>query len=349
MISLIQNRALVGPSVELSGAQFKTPDDGFYHVVPKGDFPHAEAGIVQVLDDDALKAIFNDLKSRGADVLIDDEHFSYDVEKSSDAMGWAAEDYQLRPNGIWAKPRWTNLGADALKNGVKRFISPVFLPRDAKPIGGNRFRVLRIDSWGLTNTPNMRGMVPLSNRHSAFAGSAEANNNTTKGHHMKSVAESLGLSADASETAVLAEVTKLKNRAQTAEDALTPLKNRVKELETSNGELLNAQVDADISPLKGKMPDDQLASLRTAMLANRATLLPIVSTMVETLKSDKSGKALFNRGSAKVPDGQKTDDSRIQNQAAAVREYQIKNRCTYDDAWKAVRAQKPELFEPETK
>ena len=346
---ILQNRALIGPAVAVAGAEFKTPADGFYHVVPKGDFPHAEAGVVQVLDDAALTAIFNDLKSRGSDVLIDNDHFSYDPDKDSAAMGWAAEDYQLRGDGIWAKPRWTAPGADALKNGVKRFISPVFLPTDVQPLGGNRVRPLRLDTWGLTNAPNMRGMVPLSNRHPAFAGSAEAiTNNPTKGNKMKSVAESLGLSADASEKAVLEEVTKLQNRVKTAEEAVTPLKNRVAALEGENKTLLTAQVDFDLAPLKDKLSEEDLAPLREQLLTNRAATLPIVKTMTE--KIFKAPAAMFNRAGAKTPGtGHKDHDERIAKQVVAVQQYKLANRCSYSAAWNAVRANNPALFEPETK
>jgi phage I-like protein len=343
LAAIFKNRALIGPAVALgNGAEkFQLPADGMFHLVPKGEFPHSESGLTQVLDDNALTAIFNDLRPRGANTLIDDDHFSYDLDKSSDAMGWGAEMYELRADGIWGRPRWSDLGEAALKNGRKRFISPVFLPQDVQPLGGKRVRPLRLDTWGLTNAPNMRGMVPLSNRHPASAGSSETKTKQQERTHMKSVAQKLGLSADAAEEVVLAEVVKLQNRAETAEKEVTPLKNRAAALEGENKMLLAAQADVDLAPLKDKLSEEEIKPLREQLLANRAATLPIVKTITE--KIVKAPAAMFNRAGAKTPGGDKADE-RIVKQAVAVRDYQIKNRCSYQAAWDAVRAAQPDLF-----
>ena len=67
---------------------------------------------------------------------------------------------------------------------------------------------------------------------------------------MKNIATKLGLAAEASEDAILAEVTKIINRATTAEAELAPLKNRVTTMETENQTLLGEQVDGILAEHK---------------------------------------------------------------------------------------------------
>jgi len=64
---------------------------------------------------------------------------------------------------------------------------------------------------------------------------------------MKSVATKLGLSAEASEETILAEVSKFMNRATDAEGKIAPLQQRVTDLESANSTLLIEQIDADFA------------------------------------------------------------------------------------------------------
>ena len=38
---------------------FEHPADGWYHIEPKGNHPNSEAGVVQVIDDEACTSIVN--------------------------------------------------------------------------------------------------------------------------------------------------------------------------------------------------------------------------------------------------------------------------------------------------
>jgi hypothetical protein len=157
--------------------------DGWYHIVPKGKFLHKPSGLMQVLDETAHVAIVNrfeeDAKAANfGGLLIDEEHFSYDDGKRSAAYGWIKELTVEREHptlnahrstsnkaaGVWAKIQWTSEGKKAVEDGIYRFISPVFLPGDVEKVANKEIRPKRLDSAGLTNNPNLRGMVPLSNR-----------------------------------------------------------------------------------------------------------------------------------------------------------------------------------------
>jgi hypothetical protein len=125
---------------------------------------------VQVVDQPAIAEMINRFRrakeaageSFGG-VLVDQEHFSYDTSKSSEAMAWIM-DLQNRGGTLYAQLRLTDLGEQALQNGRYKFISPVWKPRDCQALGNKRIRPLRLDSCGLTNAPNIKGLPPLVNR-----------------------------------------------------------------------------------------------------------------------------------------------------------------------------------------
>jgi hypothetical protein len=256
------------------------PADGWIHIVPQGELPNAEAGIVQVLDEPALDSILANLeqeKSRlGGNwpgVYAGREHFIYDAGKDSEALAWFKH-FEKRPNGIWAKADGlTDIGRDALKNRRYKFTSFVTDPADLEPLSRDqstppsssselpRYRVMKIETIGFTNQANGRELLtPITNRTDAaganfFAGadaSADSKHHggghgpspQTKGSIMKSVCTLLGLSADADEPAVHAAVAKLLNRGDIAADALAALRAEHRSLGEQNHVLLDEQAEA---------------------------------------------------------------------------------------------------------
>lgn len=332
------------------------PADGWFHLVPRGEYPNTTDDgrkVMQVLDDTAFDAM---LKNFAPKLLIDQEHFSHDTGKSSEAFGWVAE-LQKRADGVWGRVEWTDLGEQAIKNRRYRFISPTWTR--LQKLDADRLRPLHILDAGLTNQPNLRGMVPLSNR---------AGETTPDGQHqqdkknpsMKSIATKLGLSADASEESVLAEIIKLQNRAADAEKTLgtvtterDTLKNRVTELDA---EQIDQELDArGVEETKRT----RLVPVLTAM-KNReervAFLDEVIGTPEEIGKPPAnepetgSGKPALLRNKAGTPKPASKPGSQMSEQERAgkieseVQDYKLKNRCTYEQAHNAVRLQKPELF-----
>lgn len=324
------------------------PADNWYHIVPRGEYPHPESKKLQVLDDKALDAIVNNFRPK---LLIDQEHWSYEPERSSEAMGWLTE-VQKRSDGLWGVIEWSDLGEAAVKNKRYRYISPAWLPRDTEALGKERLRPLRMDSAALTNKPNLRGMVPLSNRRDASASPAGSKPATTKNRTMNSVATKLGLSAEASEDAILAALTNIITERDGARAELTPLKNKVTELETANKDLLDAQIDADLDA-HGIKDDGKRARLKPILgaMKNRADRVEFLKDIVAKPGTpvDKA-KPVLNRADTKPPgaapgDTADANDADLARQREKeVREYQLRNRCTHEQAWNAVRSDKPELF-----
>ncbi len=279
--------------------QFQPPVDGWYHLAPKGEFAHPETGWSQVIDERALHSIVQRFRQEAArpnftGLLVDFEHFSYDPGKSSEAAGWI-QDLDGRPDGLWGAIRWSDVGESAIRNGRYRLVSPTWTARDVERLDERRIRPLRLDSAGLTNNPNLKGMVPLSNRQPALILAADhgvppgfpaanlprtgAGDTTPTQGNMKPLYLALGLSAEASEEAALAEVTKLKNRAAAAEAELAPLRNRNAELEASAAELLGAQVEHDLARFAPRFKPEARDKWRAALLANRAGALELLESL----------------------------------------------------------------------
>lgn len=317
-------------SLPILNREFKRPGDDFYHLVPMGEFRglreregEEAVEIVQVIDRAAVESMVMLFNRQAQEpnfpgVLVDFEHFSYDLGKESEAAGWITE-LQGRDNGLWGKVRWSDKGEAAVMNGRYRLVSPVWL--QMQELGGKRARPLKLDTVGLTNKPNMRGMVPLSNRANGDdvevvptkefrrgAGARSAGieaTNKPKDKRMKSVATRLGLSADASEEAVLTEVTKIMNRASEAELKIVPLSTRVTELETANAALVGEQIDADLAG-RGVTDEKVLNRLKPVLgkMANRAERIAFLEDTgfkVVTAAKEETGKVL-NRAGAKTPD-----------------------------------------------
>jgi hypothetical protein len=148
-------------------------ENGWVHIVPRGELPNPEAGIVQVLDEIGLNSIislFNEEKRRLGDrfpgLYFGVEHHIYDPSQSSEALGWSKE-LALRDNGVWALLEPTDIGSVAIKNRRFKFTSFVADTKDVVTLGGNRVRVMRIESVGFTNLPNGKDLlVPITNRAS---------------------------------------------------------------------------------------------------------------------------------------------------------------------------------------
>ncbi len=261
--------------------QFQHPADGWYQIEALGEHPNAESKVIQVLDFDAASSIvacFNtDAKAgnlrHGHEMLVDHEHFSDQPDQETRAYGWLQE-LQSRADGIYGRIRWTATGQAAVDGGDYRFFSTEYLPKDLDPLPAadphpsgitNRVRPMRLAGLTLTNMNNNLGQKPITNRENpgqSFAGAcAQAsvqNQNNQNKTRMKSIATKLGLTAEASEDAILAEVSKLQNRLTElqpmAEEVIT-LRNRVRALDESSVDtLLSAHGITDSKVLNRMKP-----------------------------------------------------------------------------------------------
>ena len=312
------------------------PGEGWYHLIPKGEFLHAESGLTQGLDDAALTSIVNRFVAESnvpdfRGLLVDQEHFSYDPSKSSEAFGWIRE-LQSRDDGIWGRIDWTDLGAAALTAKRYKSISPVWFPRDVAVVEGKRVRPMRLDSAGLTNTPNLEGMVPLTNR---ISGSENAKPDAGPiDKSIPAIGRALGLSGKVTSDRILTAIGKLSDRCRQAEEHAK-----------LQAELM---ADEDLEPIKNRMSPVVIASLRAQLISNRLLALPIV----HALAKQPPAPPLTNRKTAGNPGmrpGGPMEDTDPSDEVAQEIKREIgtimsNRKCTYAEARAVLRNQRPHLF-----
>jgi len=275
---------------------FTMPADGWYQFAPIGEFPHAGADVIQVVDAEACTAMSARFKADAtvdnfAGLLIDFDHFSMDGSQRSEAAGWVT-DMESRETGLWGKIRWSDIGEEAVKGGRYRFLSPVWARSDCVDLGPStgsgqvaaRIRPVRMLNAALTNDPNLKGLSPLSNSGQSAVGSGQfrtiGERAQQKGNDMKAVIEKLvnhlGLAADATEALILekmgglqtgAAVTELQNSLSALQGKYDGLMTNLKAVE---GELVNRHL-ADFEGVisEGAKPfwAEQLVLNRTGALA----------------------------------------------------------------------------------
>ncbi len=242
----------------------------------------------------------------------------------------------------------------AVDGGDYRFFSTEYDPADLEKLQNRQVRPLRLDGLTLTNDPNNKGGKPITNRNE-FRQPADADTadkqKPQQNKKMKSVCTLLGLSADASEDAVLAEVTKIKNRLTTVETELTPVKNRVITLETENANLLTEQIDADFAT--AGIADEKIINRHKPLLAdakhfkNRAERLAFIADLApqETespATTQTAQRKLTNRETRPPGNGTPATEGNEQVRAQKItnraRELHVNGR-SWDSAWQQAQSE----------
>ncbi len=113
---------------------FQHPDDGWYMIEPKGEHPNRAAGVLQVIDEEAIRRIVGDFNAAAGQpgfpgLLVDHEHFSHDQDKETRAFGWLTR-LEGRADGIYGQIRWSETGRRAVDGGDYRFFSTEYAPGD---------------------------------------------------------------------------------------------------------------------------------------------------------------------------------------------------------------------------
>ena len=360
---------------------FSHPTDGWYQIEPKGEHPNGAAGVIQVIDDEAMASIVNRFNEdaaagklrHGNELLIDHEHFSDQPDKETRAYGWLTE-LRARPDGIYGRVRWSKTGKEAVDGGDYRFFSTEYDSKDCEKCRGSevegktnatgeidtsldtrhspqpRVRPSRLAGLTLTNMNNNRGQKPITNR--GPNGPAIEPQGTK---HMNTVAIKLGLAADVSEEIILAEVSRLLNRVTEMiphEEENKSLRDR---LAATDGEQVHTLLD--LHAVRDEKIRNRLKPVLMG-LKNReervAALLDFGFKPEErrAASADRLPPRLLNRNEGRQPRPEIlhfNEQVLAQRAEAEIGEYKIRNRCTYAEARNAVRGAKPELFGLEKK
>ncbi|MFA7175388.1 MAG: phage protease [Kiritimatiellia bacterium] len=241
------------------------------HIAPFGEFEGRRGGetVTQLCDKRAFNRLIEGFKP---EVLLDYEHRAENTD-DTEAAGWI-QDLALRDEGLFALIKFTDRGADAVRNRRLRFLSPVWpLDEAGRPVS--------LKSCALTNTPNFK-LRPVLNK----AAPDGENQTQEKGEvNMKELAALFGLPETATEAEILAA-------AQAAFE-------KTAELETKLGELESTALNTEAEKVADENEDkiENKASFIECYVANKEFALK----MLENIKAPAVPAAVANKAAAKTP------------------------------------------------
>ena len=351
----------------ISNSKFEPPADGWVQVLAAGEWPNADAGVTQVCDGEAMKAIASDFADQAKQenwpgMLLDYDHFSHQKDKPSGAAGWI-DQIEQRGEDLWAHVRFSESGEKAVRGGEYRLISPVL--SGFVEVQGERKRPTKLVRLALTNDPNIKGMEPVSNR----AGEQKPSKKERDMEYKDTLVELLGLNREATDdeiTKAIADVkTEAENRAKQAEEeALNAasaaevnedeedeseamnrgnetLVQRVQELEQ---ELANVHAER-FDPMLGEDKEAK-AALRELCVMNRGAVAKVLGAVVpkpakvEKVETKSVIAPMFNRRVQPLPaiaagqDSSHGDPETVRIEAQKLFAANRGNGMTYSQAWK---------------
>lgn len=339
-LALTLNRA----EAAATDARFALPADGWFQIARPGsmrktlDLPDGKSvEITQQVDAADFDQIVARFRAQAAapnfaGLLVDFDHFSCDDDKSTRAGAWI-ESVERRGDDLWAQLRLSSTGRSALEGGDFRLFSPVlgFTPKSYQP--GEVAHPQALLGGAFTNQPTFRGMVPLSNRQDSATTTTQVT--TTMDYKAKLLAL-LGLPDTATDADVEAAL------APATENMQNGKKFPATQCRLAKLEAAQIETDLDAHGLKGTARE----SWKAALTKNRDESLVLLTA----LGTDGSGYArTHNRDTAKTPAGEKAEKPIDARRNEAVDAYRTQNRCTFQQAWEAVRAATPALFADEAK
>jgi phage I-like protein len=354
----------------ISNSKFEPPSDGWVQVLSAGEWPNADAGITQVCDGEAMKAIASDFADQAKQenwpgMLLDYDHFSHQKDKPSGAAGWI-DQIEQRGEDLWAHVRFSESGEKAVRGGEYRLISPVL--SGFVEVSGDRKRPTKLVRLALTNDPNIKGMEPVSNR----AGEQKPKKERDM-EYKDTLVELLGLNREATdediEKAIADVTTEAENRAKQAEEEALNAASaaEVKEDEEDESEAMNrgneelvGQFNKRIQELEKELADvhasrfdpmlgedkEAKAALRELCVMNRGAVVKVLGAVapkpakVEKVEAKPVIAPLFNRRVQPLPpaahgeQGGQGDPEAVRIEAQKLFAANRCNGMTYSQAWK---------------
>jgi len=262
-----------------------------------------------IVDDESVTAIMAFRARNKNDDVIDYEHQSFsEPPVASPAAGWIKRYINKGKDGIWAVVEWTEKAKQMIRNKEYRYFSPVFLTRKSDR------KVLALLGGGLTNMPNIDGMVPLTNKFAIQSHKEEPK--------MKKLLAALGLSETATEDEGIIALNKLRadgsvivaNRAVLAvlevkdEATLSEVTGTIMAMKQSHKQV--GELTATVTELRGKIAERDANDAITLAL-NTGKITPAQKDWaIDYAKKDLPGFQVYvNKAPVVVPlDKIVTDD-----------------------------------------
>lgn len=271
----------------MSKQEIDLPEDGalecWCQVSPFGEYPGEQDGarIVQVCDMAAFDRL---VEAFAPEVLVDFEHRADETDDTT-AAGWAQELRCTPEAGLEARIRWTDVGADDLRNRRRRYLSGVWrCDADGRPL-----KLLRIS---LTNTPNMPNRPVLNKADPKQPGEPIVGAPQPKDPQMKQIAALYGLPETASEADILAA-------AKADRDKLAALQKQIDEMQQAQ---LATEAESVAAENKDRIANkDQFKGL---YVRNKALALEFLACLPKpepapVCNKDKARPPSFAGGAAK--------------------------------------------------
>ena len=241
-----------------------------------------------VFDEAAARSVIAAFREAAANpewpgILVDEEHYSLDREKSSAALAWAKDIRQEEDGSIWTRWEFTPKGRELWQSRTLVNRSPAFCCERS----GKDYRPVALSSIAMTNTPHFKELSTL-----AAARAAEVN--THEGEvQMEEILKALGLAEGASPEDAVAAIEALKQKASAAEETAAEAEAKCRRIEC----------DAFIEEHKSKIADvaacreafmadpDSARKLMAACKAPEAKPQTILAAAKKTPEVHKTGKA----------------------------------------------------------
>jgi phage I-like protein len=350
----LANETHAGGMLGLANEVRATED--WFQVTPIGDFRHAQG--LQRVDVKAVEAMANEFNSIagkvqrtfvGRPIWIGHHDLAPKEYPDSKAYGWINA-MEARADGLYAKAKWTPQGKELLESGAYKFHSPYW---DVEKIGQENgrtvYRPKKLISAGLTNEPNIP-VQPLAN---------EKEHNVETTIEIAALVALLGLANTATKADVTTAITSLKTEAgkvtglandkSSTDTALANERTAVAAEKTEHGKTKTAL--ANVIAQRNEL------ALANAIAAGRITPAEKADWATKLAADwDENSKALANKKKTLKTESALGNDAGSRRmtlantQAAAQFREKVETRmantkCLYAEAWNAVKAEHPALFE----
>ncbi|PWU18917.1 MAG: hypothetical protein C5B50_07825 [Verrucomicrobia bacterium] len=206
------------------------------------------------------------------------------------------------------------------------------LTTDHKTLTGPAAARQAMRDAGAGGTPALHSTLDTRHSRSGQAGTLQNKQQSNKDTKMNTIATKLGLAAEASEDALLAELTKIINRADEATQRLTTAQGRIALLETENATLLGEQIEADFAAAGIK--DDKIVNRHKPLLTdpkhfkNRAERVEFIKDLSDrgqrTEDRGQNSQRLLRNRDTKAPEISLDEGAEKVQRAEAVK---IQNRA----------------------
>ena len=344
--------------------------------IPYGDHLHQPTGVIQRLTRQVAETMSDSFKSfaarlgrlfGGSPVFVghpDDPKLAneYPDKKS---YGWIM-DMEAREDGFYLKPKWSSAGEELIANAFYKWFSPFWGCSDIARENGKRIVApTRLISLGLTNSPNIEGILPLANDKQSPKGVSK--------EMKEKLITLLGLANEATDEHILTAATALKTAKDAADLALSNEKAAKATAETalSNAKIaetsLQTQITASASALANErkarielvLDNAQAAGKITpAQRPQRAADLLVLSNVEGGKDFDvklvelSNAKPVMNTESKTKDLGKRNSDTVAQRDASIrrdkvlnlVNEKMQKTGADYETAFANIRKEQPVLF-----